>query len=266
MTPLSPAARPTVPVGSADVLPRLAAALWPHRVAVRAGARTVTFAELDADVSRIAFGLRQLIGGDGLPVVVSTGLGLGLPAAFYAVLRSGNVVAPVNPRMPAETFARVLTQTGARAAVLGRVAYERVRHVLARTPLDQVVLFDGPGETGRPTCADLLTRGTLAVEPRDREETAAATVAVCGRPARTHHHLKAAAVTGAAGLGEESLVLNAAASYRLDDLGAGIAAGATQVLWGNPDPAAARREALRLGANHLVGEHLQVDEQESRAS
>ncbi|OLF17546.1 class I adenylate-forming enzyme family protein [Actinophytocola xanthii] len=265
MTGLSFASHTDVPVGSADVLPRLAATRWPDRVAVRAGDRTVTFAELDRDISRIAFGLRQLIGGDGLPVAVSTGLGLGLPAAFYAVLRSGNLVTPVNPRMPAETFAQVLDQTGVRAAVLGRVAYERVRRVLGRTRLDQVVLFDGPGETGRPTCADLAERGLLAVEPRDREETAPAIVSVCGRSGRSHHQLKAAAVTAAARLGERALVLNAAPSYPLDDLGAGIAAGATQVLWGNPDPAAARREALRLGAT-LVGAHLGVDEQESRAS
>jgi acyl-CoA synthetase (AMP-forming)/AMP-acid ligase II len=255
-----------VPVGSADVLPRLAAKRWPDRVAVRAGERTVTFAELDQDISRIAFGLRQLIGGDGLPVAVSTGLGRGFPAAFYAVLRSGNLVVPVNPRMPAETFARVLARTGARAAVLGRVAYERVRQVLAGARLDQVVLFDGPGVTGQPTCVDLAGRGALAVDPRDREETAAATVGICGRPARTHHQLKAAALSGATALGEEAVVLNAAANYHLDDLGAGLAAGATQVLWGNPDPATARRAAIRLRATHLVGDHLEAHEQEGRAS
>ena len=95
-----------LPVGSADVLPRLAAAAWPDRVALRAGDRTVTFAGLDRDISRLAFGLRQWLGGDGLPVVVSAVLGVGFPVALHAVLRSGNVAAPVNPRMPAATFAR----------------------------------------------------------------------------------------------------------------------------------------------------------------
>ena len=46
-------------------------------------------------------------------------------------------------------------------------------------------------------------------------------------------------------------MLNATPAYRLDHLGAGLAAGATQVLFGNPDPAAAVRAADRTGATHL---------------
>ncbi|HEX2130914.1 MAG TPA: AMP-binding protein [Actinophytocola sp.] len=238
-----------VPVGSADVLPRLAAVAWPHRAALRAGARTTTFAELDDTVSRLAFGLRQLIGGDGLPVVVSAALGLDFPAAFYAVLRSGNVVVPVNPRMPAETFAGVLAESGARAAVLGRVTYERVRPVLAGARLEQVVLHDAPAVAGQLTCAELATRGSLLVEPRDRDEHA--TAILDGRRTRAHHELKAAALARAEVLGADSVVLNATSAYQPADLGAGLAAGATQVLLGNPDPAAARREAARVGATHV---------------
>ncbi|MCT2587980.1 AMP-binding protein [Actinophytocola gossypii] len=238
-----------VPVGSADVLPRLAAARWPHRTALRAGTRSTTFAELDDAVSRLAFGLRQLIGGDGLPVVVSAALGTAFPAAFHAVLRSGNVAVPVNPRMPAEPFAGVLAESGARAALLGRVTYERVRRVLAGARLEQVVLYDAPAEAGQPTCADLAGRGSLLVEPRDRDEHAAATVE--GRRVRTHHELKTAALATADGLDPDSVVLNATSAYHPADLGAGLAAGATQVLLGNPDPAAAVREAARAGATHV---------------
>jgi len=236
-----------VPVGSADVLPRLAATRWSHRTALRAGDKSTTFAELDDAVSRLAFGLRQLIGGDGLPVVVSAALGTAFPAAFYAVLRSGNVAVPVNPRMPAETFAGVLVESGARAALLGRVTYERVRPVLAGASLEQVVLYDAAAEAGQLTCAALAGRGSLLVEPRDRDEHAAAIVD--GRRVRSHHELKAAAL--AEGLTEDSVVLNATSAYQPADLGAGLAAGATQVLLGNPDPAAALREAARVGATHV---------------
>lgn len=242
-----------VPVGSADVLPRLAATAWPHRAALRAGERTVTFAELDRDISRLAYGLRRLLGGDGLPVAVSTALGLHFPTAFYAVLRSGNVAAPVNPRMPAETFARLLTETGAKAVVLGRVMYERVRYVLAEAGLEQVILQDAPAESGQLTCTELSTWGTLPVDPRDRSELTAATVAVSGRPGRSHHELKtqAAALALADGIRADSVVLNATPSYHPVHLATGLLTGATQVLWTNPDPATALREATRHKATHL---------------
>lgn len=237
--------RPGLPVGSADVLPRLAAAAWPHRAALRTGSRTVTFGELDRDVSRLAFGLRRLLGGDGLPVVVSAALGPDFPTACYAVVRSGNAVLPVNPRMPAQTFAGVLAESGARAAVLGRVMYERVRGVLAEASLEQVVLLDAPAEVGQLTCAELATWGSLHVDPTDRSEHTAATVD------RSHYELKAAAFARAEGLDSSSTVLNATTSFHLDDLGAGLAVGATQILWANPDPAAAQREAARQRATHV---------------
>jgi len=244
---MSGALRPEagVPVGSADVLPRLAATAWPHRAALRTGARTVTFGELDRDVSRIAFGLRHLVGGDGLPVVVSATLGLDFPAAFYAVVRSGNVALPANPRMPAETFAGLLADSGARVAVLGRVMYERVRRVLAGAALDHVLLLDAPAEVGQLTCAELATRGNLVVDPTDRAEHAEAVVG------RSHYELKAAALARAGGLDPESVVLNVTSSFHPDDLGAALAAGATQVLWNNPDPAAALREAASHRATHV---------------
>lgn len=247
---MSGALLPALPVGSADVLPRLAASAWPHRAALRTGSRSVTFGELDRGISRLAFGLRGLIGGDGLPVIVSAGLGTDFPTAFYAVLRSGNTVLPVNPRMPAETFAGLLRRSGARVVVLGRVMYERVRAVLAGAELELVLLLDAPAEVGQLTCAELATRGSLVVDPTARSEHTLATVAGDG-PGRSHYELKAAALARAEGLDAESVVLNATSSFQLDDLGAGLAAGATQVLWGNPDQAAALREAARHRATHV---------------
>ncbi|OLF11463.1 hypothetical protein BLA60_10845 [Actinophytocola xinjiangensis] len=278
-----------VPVGSADVLPRLAARAWPHRAALRTGTRTVTFGELDRDVSRLAFGLRHLIGGDGLPVIVSATLGLDFPTAYYAVVRSGNVAIPANPRMPAETFAGLLADSGARVAMLGRVMYERVRRVLPpgaglsgaglstgdsfagenrRSPavgwnaggprrpgaapdralghvLEHVLLLDAPAEAGQLTCAELSTRGILTVDPTDRAEHAEAAAG------RSHYAVKAAALARAGVLDPGSVVLNTTSSFHPDDLGAALVAGATQVLWNNPDPATALREAAAHRATHV---------------
>jgi len=247
-----------LPVGSADVLPSMAAAAWPHRAALRTGTGTVTFAELDHRISRLAFGLRQRIGGDGLTVAVSSVLGMDFPAAFYAVVRSGNVAAPVNPRMPAEAFAKLLADTDARAVVLSRWMYERVRSVLD-TRLELVLLLDAPADPGVLTCAELATGGALLVEPRDRDENEPAAIVLgAGRAGHvrtagvTHHELKAQAVRAAGRLSEGDVVLNTLSAFSPAHLGAGLHAGATQVLMGNLDPAAAAREALRHGASHLL--------------
>jgi non-ribosomal peptide synthetase component F len=233
------------------VLASRAAAAWPHRAAFRAGRRTVTFAEFDRDVSRLAFGLRQMLGGDGLPVVVSAAPGVDFPVALHAVLRSGNVATPVSPRLPAETFAHLLHTVGPCAVVLNRALYERVRPVLAGYGgVEQTLLLDAPSGPHLLTCAELATRGGLLVEPRDRDENEPAVLT--GDERLTHHQLKARAYAAGEGLSERSVVLNAMPAYQLDHLGAGLVAGATQVVFGNPDPAAAVREAARIGATHLL--------------
>jgi acyl-CoA synthetase (AMP-forming)/AMP-acid ligase II len=228
-----------LPVGSADVLPSLAALTWPDRAALRTGSSTVTFAELDRSVSRLAFGLRQQLGGDGLTVAVSALPGLDFPTAFYAIVRSGNVAAPVDPRLPADELADFLAVTKARAAILGRAMYERVRSVLS--PLELVLLLDAPAETGVLTCAELATIGPLPVEPRDRDEREPAAI-MSGLV--THQTLKTRAAS--VGLTPSTVVLNTAPIYDATQLSAGILGGATQLL--------SRDDSHRHDATHLLTE------------
>lgn len=213
-----------LPIGSADVLPSLAAATWPDRAALRTGASTVTFAELDRAVSRLAFGLRQQLGGDGLTVAVAALPGLDFPTAFYAIVRSGNVAAPVDPRLPADEFADFLAVTKARAVILGRAMYERVSEVLP-ADLELVLLLDAPATPGVLTCAELATGGALLVEPRDRDEREPAAI-MSGLV--THHTLKARAAS--VGLTPATVVLNATPVFDATQLSAGILGGATQLL------------------------------------
>jgi long-chain acyl-CoA synthetase len=229
-----------LPVGSADVLTSVAARTWPNRAALRTGSSAVTFAELDRAVSRLAFGLRQSLGGDGLTVAVSALPGLDFPTAFYAIVRSGNVAAPVDPRLSVGEFADFLAVTKARAVLLGRAMYERVRPVLS-ADLELVLLLDAPAEAGVLTCAELATGGTLLVEPRDRDEREPAAI-LSGL--LTHHALKARAA--AVGLTPATVVLNSAPVFDPVQLSAAILAGATQLL--------SRDGSLAPSATHLVTE------------
>jgi acyl-CoA synthetase (AMP-forming)/AMP-acid ligase II len=168
--PVPVAKHTQLPVGSIDVLPQWAATRWPGRTALRTDAGALTFAELDRSVSRLASALRELIGGEGSVVALSSLLGLDFPVAYYAIARSGNVIAPVNPRLGTDVLEQLLVSNGARAMVLGRAMYDRVRPMLARLRLEQVLLLDGPAAAGVSTCADLAGRGDLLVDP-DRPGT-----------------------------------------------------------------------------------------------
>jgi long-chain acyl-CoA synthetase len=248
-----------LPVGSVDVLPATAAASWPQHPALRGAEGTLTFAELERRISRLASGLREAIGGEGSVIAVSAVLGLDFPVAYYAIARSGNVVAPVNPRLGAEVLEPLLRGVGARAVVLNRTMYDRVRPMLARLRLEHVLLLDGPGTSGVRTCAELARRGDLLVEPRDRNENALAAIALgtgragYARSARqSHHGLKAdaARLRTAHGLSGNAVALNALPTYQQVHLNASVLAGATQVLCGSPDPAVQAREAERYDATH----------------
>lgn len=251
--PISKARHAQLPVGSIDVLPARAAATWPQRPALRAGQNTVTFAALDEQISRLASGLRDLIGGDGSVVAVSAVLGPDFPVAYYAIARSGNVIAPVNPRLGAEVLASLLVSVGAKAAVLSRAMYDRVRTVL--TGLEHVILLDGPPAPGAPTVAELARRGNLLVEPRDRNENELGAIVLGAR--RSHHRLKieAEAAGAAHGLSEHAVALNAMTHYRQLHLNAAVLTGTTQVLCASPDLAVQAREASR----HNVTHHYTVD-------
>lgn len=221
-----------LPVGSVDVLPSAAAATWPDRAALRTASSTVTFAELDRAVSRLAFGLRQHLGGDGLTVAVAALPGTHFPTAFYAIVRSGNVAAPVDPGMPAAVFADFLAVTRARAVILGRAMYERVKAVLPDT-LELVLLLDAPSEVGVMTCAELATGGALLVEPRDRDEREPAAI-LSGL--LTHQELKARAA--AVNLTRNTVHLSTTSAYDPITLSAALLSGTTQLLSHAEPPAA----------------------------
>ena len=85
-----------------------AAQRWPDDVALGAGDRNLTYAQLDRAVARIASGLLERGLRPGNVVAVLAGTGLEFPVLAFGVLRAGGVLLPVSPGSPPREVAGLL--------------------------------------------------------------------------------------------------------------------------------------------------------------
>lgn len=96
-----------------------------------AGRRELTWAELDAEVDRVATGLGDagLVAGYRVMVVMTNRVEL--VVTYLALLRAQVVAVPVDPRLPADELARRLRSTGARLVVADGPSADAVREAVA---------------------------------------------------------------------------------------------------------------------------------------
>lgn len=90
----------------ADVAMRM-----PHAIAMRAGDRTVTYAELDADANRLAHYLQSLGVGPDVLVGLCLERSSELLTATLAIVKAGAAYLPLDPDYPAERLAQMLGET-----------------------------------------------------------------------------------------------------------------------------------------------------------
>ncbi|HEX8274264.1 MAG TPA: non-ribosomal peptide synthase/polyketide synthase [Longimicrobiaceae bacterium] len=157
----------------------------PDAVAVRAGGRTLTYAELDRDSDMLAGRLLELGVGPDVRVGICLERGPEMVAAVLGVLRAGGAYVPLDPSHPAERLARMLEDAApavllTRRSLAGRLPTDGVRTVLldadedalshSHTPalshspsLDNLayVVFTS-GSTGRPKGVAVTHRGLAA--------------------------------------------------------------------------------------------------------
>jgi long-chain acyl-CoA synthetase len=109
---------------------------WGDDVAIACGAQTLTYAQLDRAVARVAEDLtdRGLQAGDAVAVLAGTGLEF--PVLAHGVLRAGGVLVPISPASPPREIAALL-----RAAQVELVLAEAD---LEATAQDAVAIYD-PG-------------------------------------------------------------------------------------------------------------------------
>ena len=245
-----------------QVLARSAAA-HPDRVALRAGKLSVTFAELDAAVTRCARQIRELTGGERSVVAVGSILHPDYVIAYYATIRSGNIVLPVHPIVPAVTLKYQFEKSGARLVFLTEqmnVQFSRVAAGMAAQP--RIVVFGG-GQmlAGEDAGQDAGHRDGFDFDARayDPDEVAAmhftsgtTGMAKAAMLSQRNIVVNALQVADAMRIDDESLCIVCYPTYHPMHMNSAVAAAATQVLRPDPDMVTAVKLANQDQATHLI--------------
>jgi long-chain acyl-CoA synthetase len=124
----------------------------PDAVAVRQGDVDLTYAQLDAASAAFAARLRDLGVGPGDRVALIAPNVVAFPVAYYAILRLGAVVVPMNPLLKPGEVAYTWTDCDARVAVVFALFAETARQAAESTGTQVVVV--GPDDLGAPAAGD----------------------------------------------------------------------------------------------------------------
>ncbi|WP_225102134.1 AMP-binding protein [Streptomyces sp. CoH27] len=232
-----------------DGLVSRAARRYGDRVAVRTASpdsAALTFSELDAAADRCAAAVQKLIGTGGESVALASPLDPAFAVAFHGIVRSGNVVVPVNPLLRADELRHLLGAGRVRLAIVTPPVLAELRPLRAELPhLSEVLLLgeewpeDRPAAVGHPggTACLHFTSGTTG-PPKAAVLTHANLLVNAAQVARAHR------------LDDTSVTLNHLPKYHLMHLNSALYAGASQVLCPAPDPVEAVHSANRHRATH----------------
>lgn len=176
----------------AELVGRAAVEAPDHPALVEAGGRSMTWAEVEHEVGRVATGLGEAGVVAGHRVLVALGNRIEFVTAYFGILRAQAVAVPVNPRAAVGELARMLADSGARVAFADPGSVAAVREAVAvvaaglageTTDLDDelrsrsaptsVVTVGVPPTGGERAYDDLLAASARPVPPlRDPEKLA----------------------------------------------------------------------------------------------
>ena len=143
-------------------------ALFANRIALRCGDESMSYAQLQVAVARLAHGLRTLGVGVGDRVALSCPNVIAFPVGYYAILQIGAVVVPLNILLRSGEIAYHLSDAGARVFLCFDGGAELATATEGRKAFDQVpscehfVLIDRRVDTGVAGAAPDATGPTLA--------------------------------------------------------------------------------------------------------
>jgi long-chain acyl-CoA synthetase len=252
----------------ADLVSTAAAARGDH-LALIGGHGTTSWTELDAAVNRTANALVSLglEPGDRVAVVMANVVEFAF--AYYGALRADLVVVPVNPAYTPREITHLLSDSGARAAVVGRVHLPAVFEARDSAPALEVVIATGSSDTpGAVSLAPLLEQSSPkpVLPARGGEDLAVLlyTSGTTGTPkgAMLSHRalladLRQVGEITPAVVDENDVVLLMLPLFHVFGLNSGLgmvaAAGATGVLVERFDPSQTLDEIVRQNVSVVLG-------------
>jgi long-chain acyl-CoA synthetase len=242
---------------------RRAATIAPGRTAIRYGASTLSYRELDAAADGFAMALSGLR--PGTVVGVTAALHPAFPIAYFGAVRAGHVCAVVDPFLTEDELDHVVGLAGVELLVATAGMADVLRRIrLDHYGLTDVVYLDQPGHPGGQTVANLARTHAGRPRPGRLDPDAVACLRFSGSPPRmiplTHRNLTvgAAQAARAYGFGPGSTVVNHLPAYEPVYLNATVKAAATQVLCEDPDPAGGVTQAGREAATHYCGQPVRL--------
>ncbi len=252
---------------------RDSAAQHPDGIAVRLGTQSVTYAELDRTVDAAATALQQVGVTPGDRVALMMGNRVSFVVGFYAALRIGAVVVPVNTSLTSGEVGHELTDCRATAVVIGG-AYLETLQALRGTLPDLAHVFVADSSTALSE-DPVITSWKQAIEACDGQQPSDAqpdedTLAVLAYTSGTSGTPKGAMLTHGQLLANQSQLAGSAMAVNPDDvvflalplfhiygmnvgMGPTVAGGGTLELVERFDPSASLQLIADRGVTVIVG-------------
>ncbi|MEO3778534.1 AMP-binding protein [Micromonospora sp. B11E3] len=256
------------PITTVDDMLAVTARRYPKTTAIRADYGDITYAEIDKAATMCAAALRGLLGEERCVVAVASPLHPDFMVGFYGTIRSGNIAAPINPRLPPHLLYHMLAASDARLAFVTTELFAQLRRVRDRLPGLREAVLVGPGPVSDAN--DIRTIDDLSAAYEVRGNAMPPPVAVSaddvacihftsGTTAAprgvqlTHRNLtvNAGQIAEAHRLGPDSVVLNHLPKFHLMHLNAVVKVGGVHVPCTSPDNEAAIKLANAVRATHF---------------
>ena len=122
------------PFGTVPALIRARAAAAPESIALIQGERSLTFAEFDALLDRVAASLHRDGVGPRDAIAVCAGTSIEYVATFFGALRAGAAVAPLAPSSTAESLGVMIADSGAKIFFVDKPVAEALGNVAVAAP------------------------------------------------------------------------------------------------------------------------------------
>lgn len=225
---------------------------WPDRVAILTPDGTgTTFAGLAEQVEHCASALAARLGAEPAVVAVTSVLDPLFAIGYLGAQRAGHLACPLNPLLRPAGLRHALAASGAVAALVPAAVRELLEPLRAELPELRLVL---PLEELSGLLAERRPAPAAHTDPA-RPASIQLTSGTTGPPkavvlTAANLAVNAAQVAAAHRLGADAVCANHLPTYHPMHLNSGLAAGATQLLCPDPDPAGAVRLAARHGTTH----------------